>query len=120
MGDDPRTDGAPALTIAAGDAARIREQIEATRSELGDTVAALAAKTDVRQQARERFAATRRRAVERKQALLQRADDASPGASERASRLGRSASAQASAHPLPLIATGAVALGFVLGRLTAG
>lgn len=118
MGDDPRTNGAPALTIAEGDPVRIRAQIEETRAELGDTVAALAHKTDVKQQARQRVAATKEKAVAKKDALLHRAHDTSPGATERASHASHAAAQQARAHPLPLIAAAAAVGGFLLGRLT--
>jgi hypothetical protein len=47
------TDGSPAVTIAS-DPAQIRRQIDQTRLELGDTVAALAVKADVKTQALER------------------------------------------------------------------
>lgn len=116
MGDDARTNGTPALTIAEGDAARIREQIEATRSELGDTVAALATKTDVKHQARERVAAAKRRAAARREALLHRAHETNPGAADQATQLTQSARAQARSHPLPVVAAAAVAAGFLLGR----
>ncbi|MBB4662058.1 DUF3618 domain-containing protein [Conexibacter arvalis] len=118
MGDDPRTDGTPTLIIAEGDPVRIRQQIEATRVELGDTVAALAAKTDVKQQARERIAVARRRAMERRAALMHRAEAAGPAASDRATQASHAAAEQARAHPLPLIALGAAAAGFLLGRMT--
>lgn len=118
MGDDPRTNGTSALTIAEGDPVRIREQIETTRAELGDTVAALAYKTDVKQQARERVAATKVKAAAKKDALLHRAQETNPGATERASQAGHAAAEQARAHPLPLIALAAAVGGFLLGRLT--
>lgn len=118
MGDDPRTNGAPALTIAEGDPVRIRAQIETTRAELGDTVAALAHKTDVKHQARERVAATKVKAAAKKDALLHRANETSPGATERATHASHAAAEQARAHPLPLIALAAAAGGFLIGRLT--
>lgn len=118
MGEDARTNGTPALTIAEGDAVRIREQIEVTRTELGDTVAALAAKTDIKHQAHERMEATKQKALARKEALLHRAHDANPAATERASHIAESASARARARPLPVIAAGAVLAGFLLGRIT--
>ena len=56
MGEDPRTAG-PA--VEAKDPEQIREEIEATRQELGDTVEALAAKADVKRHARERIERTK-------------------------------------------------------------
>jgi hypothetical protein len=50
MGEDPGTAGAPVTETREPEA--IRRDIEATRRELGDTVAALAAKTDIKGQAR--------------------------------------------------------------------
>ena len=61
MGEDPRTVGAP--IVAAKDPAQIREEIEATRRELGDTVEALAAKADVKARARERIESVRESVV---------------------------------------------------------
>ena len=57
MGEDPGTVGAP--VEAAKDPEQIREDIEATRRELGDTVEALAAKTDVKAHVRERVERTK-------------------------------------------------------------
>jgi DNA-binding XRE family transcriptional regulator len=57
MGEDPRTAGPP--VGATQDPEQIREQIEATRQELGDTVEALAAKADVKKHARERIERTK-------------------------------------------------------------
>lgn len=119
MGEDARTNGTPALTIAEGDPARIREQIDQTRLALGDTVAALAAKTDVKHQARERVASARQQARGKRDELLHRAHDTRPGATDRATHLAQSARARARAHPLPLIAAGAVLAGFLLGRASA-
>jgi hypothetical protein len=53
-------DPAPAPTAAgAKDPAQIREEIEATRRELGDTVEALAAKTDVKAHVHDRVERTK-------------------------------------------------------------
>ena len=57
MGEEPGTVGAP--VEAAKDPAQIREEIEATRRELGDTVEALAAKTDVKTHVHERVERTK-------------------------------------------------------------
>ena len=52
MGQEPGTTGAPVTDPKNPD--QIRAEIEATRRELGDTVEALAAKTDVKAHARKR------------------------------------------------------------------
>jgi hypothetical protein len=73
----------------------IREEIEDTREELGDTVAALAAKSDLRTQARKRF----------------------EGARETAKRKLSVARAAIQRNPASAAAVGgAVALGVLVGR----
>jgi hypothetical protein len=57
MGEEPGAVGAP--LEAAKDPEQIREDIEATRRELGDTVEALAAKADVKAHVRERVQRTK-------------------------------------------------------------
>jgi hypothetical protein len=57
MGEEPSTARAPVTDSKDPD--QIREEIEATRQELGDTVEALVAKTDVKAHARERFERTK-------------------------------------------------------------
>jgi hypothetical protein len=57
MGEDPGTVGAP--VEGSNDPEQIREEIEATRRELGDTVEALAAKTDVKAHFRTRIERTK-------------------------------------------------------------
>jgi Protein of unknown function (DUF3618) len=57
MGEDPGTVGAP--VEGSKDPEQIREEIEATRQELGDTVEALAAKTDVKAHVRTRIERTK-------------------------------------------------------------
>ncbi|ADB53188.1 DUF3618 domain-containing protein [Conexibacter woesei] len=118
MGEDARTNGTPALTIAVGDPERIRQQIETTRAELGDTVAALAVKADVRQHAHDRVEAIKQKALAKRDALRGRAQEANPGATETVTHASHAAAERARAHPLPLIAGAAVAAGFLLGRLT--
>jgi ElaB/YqjD/DUF883 family membrane-anchored ribosome-binding protein len=93
----------------------IREDVEATRRELGDTVEALAGKTDVKGQAQHKLAAVQQSAAGKKDEVLGKTRDASPegavSAGERVSRTARE-------HPLPLAVAGALAAGFVAGRLT--
>jgi type VI protein secretion system component VasF len=57
MGQEPGTVGA--ALEAAKDPEQIREEIEATRRELGDTVEALAAKADVKAHVRKRVERTK-------------------------------------------------------------
>jgi hypothetical protein len=57
MGEEPGTVGAP--VEGSRDPEQIREEIEAIRRDLGDTVEALAAKTDVKAHVRERVQRTK-------------------------------------------------------------
>ncbi|MYV78456.1 DUF3618 domain-containing protein [Streptomyces sp. SID1046] len=57
MNDDARTNiGTPAPTPAGPGSAELRDQVERTRDELGRTVEALAAKADIKAQAKEKAA----------------------------------------------------------------
>lgn len=76
------------------DPEEIREDIEQTREELGDTVAAMAEKTDVKQQAQEKAEELKGQAVEGVQQAQQLAKE----------------------NPLPLV--GAFVAGVVFGRLS--
>jgi Protein of unknown function (DUF3618) len=58
MGEDPGTAGTP-VTAESKDPEQIREEIEETRRELGDTVEALAAKADVKAHAHRRIERTK-------------------------------------------------------------
>jgi hypothetical protein len=73
---------------------QIREEIEDTREELGDTVAALAAKSDVRAQARQKL------------------DEASETAKAKLAEV----SETIQRHPGPAVAAGAVALLLLVRR----
>ncbi|MDO8212949.1 DUF3618 domain-containing protein [Conexibacter sp. CPCC 206217] len=95
MGEDARKNGTTALTLAEGDPVALRAQIETTRAELGDTVAALAVKADVKAQARNRVAVAKQ------------------GARERAQTLQRSAKS----NPVPFAAAGAALVALVALRI---
>ena len=117
MGEDPGTTGAP-VTVGVGetkDPEQIRDEIEATRRELGDTVEALAYKADVKARVRKKIGATKDSAAHKKDDLMGKARGASPGSvSEGATQ----ATQIARENPLPVAAIGAFAGGFLLGRLT--
>jgi hypothetical protein len=82
----------------------IRHDIEQTRADLGDTVEALAHKTDVKAQARERIDSIKEKA------RAATPDSAADGA--------RQVSVTARRNPLPFAIGGALAAGFLIGRLT--
>jgi hypothetical protein len=109
-------------------AAQLRAEIEDVREDLGDTAAALAAKTDVKRRARERADEVKRNAMAKKDELLSKtkgtsageAGDGGPqagGVSERASSAMGQLQAKARANPVPTAALGALIGGFLLGRL---
>jgi ElaB/YqjD/DUF883 family membrane-anchored ribosome-binding protein len=109
MGEEPGKADAPVTDTK--DPEQIREEIEATRQELGDTVEALAAKADVKARVRGRIDATKESAAQK----LGKAREASPdtmasGASQ--------ATQKARENPIPVAAVGAFVGGFLLGRLT--
>jgi cell division septum initiation protein DivIVA len=94
---------------------QLQREIEQTREQLGDTVEALAQKTDVKAQARQRLQDTRASVSEKRDELLGQAKEASPGS---AASLASRVSQAARARPLPVAVVGAVAFGFLAGRLT--
>jgi ElaB/YqjD/DUF883 family membrane-anchored ribosome-binding protein len=107
-------------------AEEIERDIEATRAEMGDTVEALAEKTDVKAQARkqadevkaqaqEKVSAAKTKVTETKEDLLGKAQAASP---ETARTAAAQVQQKARENPLPVAVGAAVLVGFVLGRLS--
>jgi len=92
---------------------QIERDIEVTRADMGDTVEALAEKTDVK--AQEKVTAAKTKVTETKEDLLGKAQAASPESA-------RTAAAQVQQktreNPLPVAVGAAVLVGFVLGRLS--
>jgi ElaB/YqjD/DUF883 family membrane-anchored ribosome-binding protein len=93
----------------------IREDIEQTRHELGETVEALAAKTDVKARAHEKLDEVKHRLSGHKETIAGKASAAAP---ESAGQAAEQAKAVARDHPMPVAIAGAVLAGFILGRLT--
>lgn len=113
MGQDPGT-GRTVVTETQ-DPEQIERNIEQTREELGETVEALAHKTDVKAQAKQKVEETKAAAADKKDELLGRAKAASPDSASEAANL---ASQKARENPLPVAAAGAFAVGFLFGRIT--
>ena len=93
MGEDPGTAGTPVRALRSKDPEQIREEIEATRRELGDTVEALAAKADVKAPDARQGRSTKESAAQTKD-VAGKAREASPdsvtaGASRRRRRPSR-------------------------------
>jgi Protein of unknown function (DUF3618) len=114
MGEDPGTERASVATDSK-DPEQIREEIEATRRQLGDTVEALAYKGDVKARMREKIGATKQSATAKKDDLIVKARGVSP---DTVTTGATQATQKAKENPLPVAALGAFATGFVLGRLT--
>jgi len=82
MGEDPGQVGARRLTAVDDEEKtpeQLRAEIEDTRADLGDTVEALAAKTDVKTRAREKADELRRTATSKKDELVSKAKAATSG-----------------------------------------
>jgi len=92
----------------------IRRDIEATRRELGDTAAALAQKTDVKAQAKERIEEAKARVEEKRRELSGRVSEATP---DSAGRAASTLQAKVRENPTPVMVVGAAIGGFLLGRL---
>jgi hypothetical protein len=105
MGEDPRQDG-EAVETEPRSPDEIEADIERTRRDLGDTVAAVAEKADVKAQAKAKVEDAKAR-------LKAKAPDS---AGDGAGTLGR----VASENRRPLIIGGAVLIAFLLGRAAAG
>jgi len=120
MGEDPSEDRA---AVAAGETAEQRtpEEIEAdierTRREMGDTVAAVAEKADVKAQAKSKVDEAKARLADKKDDVLNRTREAAPNsAGDGADKVAR----VANENRRPLIIGGAVLIAFLLGRAAAG
>jgi chromosome segregation ATPase len=109
----------PTVTPAAAESEQkspeeLRDEIEQTREQLGDTVEALAAKTDVKAQARDRIAAVKSSAQRKKDELMtkaRRATPHSPGAGA------QQVATTVQTKPAPFAAGGAFAAGLFVGWL---
>jgi Protein of unknown function (DUF3618) len=113
MGEDQGPAGAP--VTEAKDPDQLREEIEETRREMGDTVEALAAKADVKARVREKMESTKESAAQKKDDLLGKARETSP---DSVSAGASQATQKAKENPLPVAAMGAFVAGFLIGRLT--
>ena len=110
MGEDPRAAGSG--VTESRDPEDIRREIETTREELGDTVAALAGKADVKAQAKQKIADAKAGVTGKKDALMGKARQASP---QTASTAATGVSQTARENPVPVTAAGAFAFGFLAG-----
>jgi len=91
----------------------IRDDIEQTREDLGDTAAALAEKTDLKQQAKAKVSDVKQKASEKKDEVAGKAKDATPDSAGAAMQ---QAQHFAKENPTVVAAGAALLVGFVLGR----
>ena len=114
MGEVPGTAGSP-VAAESRDPEQIREEIEATRQELGDTVEALAYKADVKSRMRDRIESTKASATHKKDDLMGKAKGASP---DSVASGATQVTQKAKENPVALGAAGVFLGGFLLGRVT--
>jgi Protein of unknown function (DUF3618) len=112
MDQEPRPTG-PDVAQGERTPEQIQAEIDATREQLGDTVAAVGEKADIKGQARERVTQLQQTAQAKKDELLTRAKSSGP---ESASTGAQQLKGKAQKNPLPFAAGGALLVGFLLGR----
>lgn len=95
---------------------QIQAEIEATREQLGDTVAAVAEKADVKNQARQRVDEAKQTMQAKREQLIGKAKQNTPDSAGVGIEQVRS---KAQENPLPLVIGGALVVGFLLGRRAA-
>jgi hypothetical protein len=123
MGEDPGAVSTRAVDEAGtepaqqppDDPAQLREDIERTREDLGDTVAALAEKTDVKARARDKVSAVKQNVNTKRTELMGKARDSSPDGANSAAVQVRT---KAQDNPVPTAALAAFVGGFLFGRIT--
>ena len=119
MDEGARTAGSSVEPAGAEQESRTPEEIRAeigqTREQVGDTVEALAAKTDVKAQAKQRIEAIKGNVRQRGETLKARAQSTTP---QTAQQGGQQVVAKVRANPAPFAIGGAILAGFLLGRLT--
>jgi Protein of unknown function (DUF3618) len=122
MGEEPGQERAQQLMGDDGQksAAQLRAEIEDVREDLGETAAALAAKTDVKARVHDRTEEIKRNATAKKDELLGKAPGGGSASGGGASAALESLRTTAREHPIPTAVLAGLLAGFVLGRLTSG
>jgi uncharacterized protein YdbL (DUF1318 family) len=93
----------------------IRADIAQTREEVGDTVEALAAKTDVKAQAQHKVDEIKSNLRAKKDDLSEKAKSSTPGGAQQG---GQQVMEKVRANPAPVVIAGAALFGFAVARLT--
>ena len=119
MGQDESQERAQQLTADEEKSPeQLRAEIEDVRADLGDTAAALAAKTDIKTRARDKAEELKRTATAKKEMLLSKIGrDGSASTADGPSALTQ-AKAKAREKPVLTASLGALIGGYALGRLT--
>jgi ElaB/YqjD/DUF883 family membrane-anchored ribosome-binding protein len=110
MGKDPRADR---TAVIEDPQQEIRRQIAQTREELGDTVASVARKADVKTQARYKIYETKSSVTRKRGELLGKARHASP---KTVTTAASSCSQALRENPVITAALAAFAIGLLIGR----
>lgn len=113
---DEGVDGQNAADTAPQDTQELRHEIEHTREELGDTVAALAEKADVKAQAKHRVEDVKETVASKKDELVSKAREAAPASAQSGAH---SAAEAARRNPLPVGIAAALAAGILIGFVLA-
>ena len=123
MDQDERAEGAAMSTAAEPEKTEetrtpeeIRADIDQTREEVGDTVEALAAKTDVKAQARQRIDEVKGNARAKVDEVKTKAQSSTPASAQQG---GQQVVAKVRENPAPLALGAAVLVAFLIGRRTA-
>jgi ElaB/YqjD/DUF883 family membrane-anchored ribosome-binding protein len=95
----------------------IREEIRETQDELGDTVEALAAKTDVKTRASQRVEEVKENVQAKREEFTSKAKETTPDSARQG---GQQVIAKVRENPAPVALATAVLLGVAIGRLTSG
>jgi ElaB/YqjD/DUF883 family membrane-anchored ribosome-binding protein len=116
--DEAASEGRPVMT-GNGESAQktpeeLREDIEQTRQELGDTVEALAEKSDVKAQAKQRVNSLKDSALNKKDEFASRAKEATP---ESASSGAQQIVSTIKRDPVPFTGVAVFAAGLLVGWL---
>jgi Protein of unknown function (DUF3618) len=117
MGQDESQVGAP-VESEQKSPEEIRREIEVAREDLGDTAAALAAKTDVKARAKERVDGLKQTIAQKKSSLGSATAAEPGGASTQVSSAVTQVKTKAQTNPIPAAAIGAFVGGFLFGRIT--
>jgi ElaB/YqjD/DUF883 family membrane-anchored ribosome-binding protein len=114
--DEATRQGSEAVGARAGEApteAELRRDIAATREDLGETVAALVEKTDVKAQAKSKVQSVKQTALRKKRDVVGQARETSP---DNVNAAAQRAVASVRSNPVAVYVAGALALGVLIGR----